>query len=140
MPSKFSMCWQENIPTAKYGTLVVVGSQIKLFTWWSLAEMESHLLGSYGLRQCLVPDVRCVGRLPPSEVHLPDELFSSTTTTDRSIHSRPHLFFLIHTSLLPWCCSSHPNGQQNCSFSERWSCPLRLLLREAALPPRNIKN
>jgi hypothetical protein len=82
-----------------------------------------------------VPDIRCVGRLPPSEVHLPDELFSYTTTTDRSIHSRPHLFFLIHTSLLPWCCSSHPNGQQNCSISEHWPCPLRLLLHKAARAP-----
>jgi hypothetical protein len=88
-----------------------------------------------------VPDVRCVGRLPPSEVHLPDELFSSTTTTDRSIHSHPQLFFLIHTSLLPWCCSSHPNGQQNCSFSERWPCPpydcsfAKLLERQSGARP-----
>jgi hypothetical protein len=50
-----------------------------------------------------------------------------------------HIFSFSSTplslSLFPWCCSSHPSGQQNCSFAERWPCPLRLLLREAAQAP-----
>jgi hypothetical protein len=47
--------------------------------------------------------VRCVAQLPPREVHLSYELFSSTTITDWSIHSRTRLFVrsICHMSYSP---------------------------------------